>query len=66
MKILSNLLPFETPFSEGAKIYLCKICQNDWTEDECGICHMCQERLNDDELKEYSKEENIEIINGGE
>lgn len=35
------------------KTYLCKICQNDWTDNESGICTMCQEHL------DYNREHKI-------
>lgn len=59
--IKANKLPFEPYFYEGKTTYLCKICENDWTMNEDGICNMCKENAiyND---KYLNKVENIEII----
>lgn len=61
MKIKASMLSFEPFFYEGKTTYLCKICQNDWTMNEDGICNMCKENAiyND---KYLNKVENIEII----
>ena len=29
-------------------VYLCKVCQNDWTTNEDGICNECKERFEND------------------
>lgn len=53
MKIKASRLPFEPDFNNNEKVYLCKICQGDWTTDESGICTMCQEHL------DYNRENKI-------
>ena len=51
--IKTSELPFEPDFNNNEKVYLCKICQGDWTTDESGICTMCQEHL------DYNRENKI-------